>query len=414
MKRTIATALLVLLVACGNTGEAAEESAAADPSSWEEVVEAAEGQTVNFYLWGGNENINQYVDEILAPFVQEEYGIAVTRVPVSDTVEAVNKVIGELQAGRTDDGTVDLVWIDGENYRTMRQAEALHTGWERDLPNAEYVDWESESVNRNFGIPVEGMSPWSNAFFQMVYDSERLDESEVPRTFEELREWILANPGRFTYPSPPDFYGNHFIEMLFYEQTGGYEQWIDFDQAAFDEAAEQTWSYLEEIAPALWRNGSTYPSDVASLDQLFANGEVDFTFTQTTAGIGGAVATGQLPETARPYVLDSGSVGGYNYLGIPANAANRTAAQVVANAALDPEMQIAMYDPANGWATGMALDLPTLDTESQERIEAITAELTPYGLAPEVIQERAVPDVSPDLIDALEAGWDERIRRGAG
>ncbi|MGD1941409.1 MAG: hypothetical protein ACFB0G_08840, partial [Leptolyngbyaceae cyanobacterium] len=47
-------------------------------------------------------------------------------VPLNDTAEAVNKVVGEVQAGVTDGGSIDLIWINGENFRTLKQGNLLY------------------------------------------------------------------------------------------------------------------------------------------------------------------------------------------------------------------------------------------------------------------------------------------------
>ncbi|MGI9119493.1 MAG: hypothetical protein ACR2G7_05125 [Acidimicrobiales bacterium] len=60
---------------------------------------------------------------------------------MGDTVEALNKVIGEKQAGRNDDGSVDLIWINGENFATGKQADLWYCGYVESLPNAKYVDF---------------------------------------------------------------------------------------------------------------------------------------------------------------------------------------------------------------------------------------------------------------------------------
>jgi ABC-type uncharacterized transport system YnjBCD substrate-binding protein len=48
----------------------------------------------------------------------------------------VNKVLGEKEAGRDADGSVDLVWVNGENFRTMRQGDLLYGSWAQFLPNS--------------------------------------------------------------------------------------------------------------------------------------------------------------------------------------------------------------------------------------------------------------------------------------
>ena len=147
-------------------------------TSWDDVVEQARGETVYWYMWGGSDAINGFVDEFYGIPLQEEYGITLERVPVADTVDVVNQVISEQQAGATGDrGTVDLIWINGENFFTLRQADLLYGPWAEGIPNAALVDWDNPAIYLDFGRPVDGYeSPWSSAQFHFVYDSARQDE----------------------------------------------------------------------------------------------------------------------------------------------------------------------------------------------------------------------------------------------
>jgi len=64
---------------------------------WDEITDMARGGEVNWFLWGGSDNINQYVSEFVGGILKDEYGVTLNRVGLSDTVEAVNIVLGELQ-----------------------------------------------------------------------------------------------------------------------------------------------------------------------------------------------------------------------------------------------------------------------------------------------------------------------------
>ncbi|MEM8755465.1 MAG: ABC transporter substrate-binding protein, partial [Pseudomonadota bacterium] len=76
------------------------------------------------------------------------------RIGLSDTAEAVNLVLSETQAGVREEGSVDLVWINGENFRTMKQGGLVFCGYPDTLPNNRYVDWSDPSIANDFGVPV--------------------------------------------------------------------------------------------------------------------------------------------------------------------------------------------------------------------------------------------------------------------
>ena len=226
---------------------------------WADILTEARGQTVNFYMWGGSDVINGWVTGEVASTLKEKYGVTLNLVPVADSPEYVNKVLGEKQAGRDTGGSVDLVWVNGENFRTMRQGELLYGPFADFLPNAIYVNADDPSVKNDFGYPVEGYeSPYGKAQFVMIYDSARLPVP--PQTIEALLAWIGANPGKFTYAAPPDFTGSAFVRQVCYHAAGGYQSLLgDFQPAVFDDQAASCWQTLNELEPNLWRAGQTYP-----------------------------------------------------------------------------------------------------------------------------------------------------------
>ena len=263
-KRTLILLLLLALPLSlfGSTLAQDDDMMEAPPGfeSWDDVVEQARGGTVNWYLWGGSDEINDFVETFYGEPLMEEYGITLNRVGLADTVDAVNQVLSEAEAGiEGDDGSVDLIWINGENFFTLRQADLLYGPWAENIPNSVLVDWDNPAMNLDFGRPVDGYeSPWSGAQFHFIYDSARMSEEDLPRSYAELTEWIEANPGRFTYiaPGPGAFQGTRFVKQALYEVSGGQEQWVgDFNQELYDEHAPALWELLNSWEENLWRGG---------------------------------------------------------------------------------------------------------------------------------------------------------------
>ena len=81
---------LTAIVAMG--GQAAQ----AEP--WVETVTKARGQTVFWNAWAGDERINAYI-AWAGEQVKNRYGVAVQHVKLSDTAEAVSRVVAEKAAG---------------------------------------------------------------------------------------------------------------------------------------------------------------------------------------------------------------------------------------------------------------------------------------------------------------------------
>ncbi|NJO85371.1 MAG: ABC transporter substrate-binding protein [Synechococcaceae cyanobacterium RM1_1_27] len=186
-----------------------------DPGSlaWEDVVAQARGTRVNWAMWSGSDIINGYVDGWVADRLKAEFDISLNRVPLGDTVEAVNKVVGEVQAGLTSGGDIDLIWINGVNFRTLKQGNLLYGPFVDVLPSSEFYRLEDPRVGTDFGLPTEGYSaPYTGSYFAMAYDAARI--SQPPQSFDELLVWAEANPGRFGYVAPPDFNGNRFCSAF--------------------------------------------------------------------------------------------------------------------------------------------------------------------------------------------------------
>ena len=393
----------------GSAGAGAFEPAPDLASTpWLDVVKAAEGGTVNFFLWGGDDRINAYVADYLGGRLKAEHGITLNRVGVSDTAEVVNQILSEKEAGVDENGAVDLVWINGENFRTLRQGDLLTCGYAERLPNAMFIDWSDPSIANDFGTPVEGCEvPWSRAQFAMAYDSARV--AEPPTTMPALLDWIRANPGRFTYAAPPDFNGSAFVRHVFYHVAGGPEALAGpFDQAKFDEVASKTWALLNELEPFLWREGATYPTDVTQLNQLYANQEVDFTFNYEPTSFGAGVLNGTFPETTRSFAFDDGTIGNTSYVAVPFNAPDKAAAFVAANMLIGIAAQLEKAKP-DVWGMATVLDLDRLPASEAEAFRSLPRH--PAVAAEEELADRTMPELSADWLVAIEKGWIENVGR---
>lgn len=377
-----------------------------EEQTWADILSEAHGQTVNWYMWGGQENINTWVTGFVADTLQAQYGVTLNMVPVVDTVEAVNKVLGEKEAGQDNAGSVDLIWINGENFRTLRQADLLYGPWSEALPNSRYVNWDDPSLNTDLGLPVNGYeSPYGKAQFVMIYDSAKVPQP--PTSIDGLLDWIRANPGKFTYPAPPDFTGTAFVMHLCYHTAGGYEQFLrEFDQTLFEDKFTTCWDTLNQLEPYLWREGQTYPESHARQQDLFANSEVYFDMAYNPAEASSWVEAGKFPETTRTFVFDTGTIANTHYVAIPYNSPHKAGAMVVANFLLSPAAQHSKADPAS-WGDFPALEVSRLSESWQQQFAAL-----PRGVATlpnETLTANRLPELQATWRVAAEKAWESQV-----
>jgi putative spermidine/putrescine transport system substrate-binding protein len=410
-RKSIMIVLMVILTAAGLGAGGKQEPALPFERrymsmSWDQIVEEARGQKLYWYMWGGSDLINRFVNGYVAERLEREYEVNLEMVPVTDATTFVNKVLGEKQAGRDSGGSVDVMWVNGENFRTMREADLLFGPYSDRLPNMQYVDAADSSIANDFGYPVEGFeSPYGSAQVVMVYDSARV--SEPPRTVEALLDWIRANPGKFTYPAIPDFTGSVFVRHLFYHVAGGYEELLGpFDRELFDAVAPKLWALLNDLEPYLWRQGNTYPETHTKLQDLLANGEVYFDVTYNPSEAASLVSQGRYPRSVRTFVFDTGTIGNTHYVAISYNSSSKAAAMVLANLLLDPATQYEKSRP-EVWGDLTVLNVRGLPQEQQEKF--LNLPRPPSVLPPDVLSGHKIPELQAPWLEAIEKGWMENV-----
>jgi putative thiamine transport system substrate-binding protein len=378
-----------------------------DVKDWDAVLEAAKGQTVYWNAWGGSESINAYIGWV-GETLQERHGVRLVHVKLDDTANAVSAVIGEKAAGKDTGGSIDLVWINGENFASMkRQGLLFEPGWASYLPNWRYVDAGNKpTITTDFTIPTDGLeSPWGMAKLVFFYDSARTDKSVLPDSADELLEWAKANPGRFSYPQPPDFIGSSFLKQVLSEKVSDPAALLrETDAGTFAEVSKPLFDYLDELHPHLWRSAKAFPKDYPSMSQLLADGELDITFAFNPAEASSAIANDLLPDTVRSFTFSGGTLSNTHFVAIPYNAAAKAGALVVADFLISPEAQARKQDP-NVWGDPTVLSIETLSKDDRARFEALDlgiATLRPDELGP-VLEEP-----HPSWMAMIEKEWAAR------
>jgi putative thiamine transport system substrate-binding protein len=371
------------------------------PDAWGRIEAAAKGQTVYMNAWAGSERINAYL-QWAAGELSSRFGVKLEHVKISDTAEAVRRVRAEKGAGRSSDGSVDLVWINGENFLAMKREGLLFGPWSEQLPSYAAVDTVGKPTTRvDFSEPVEGLeAPWGMAQLTFYADSTRVPKP--PASAAELLEWARANRGRFTYPKPPAFHGTTFVKQLLLEGAADRQPfYAPYSADIFPAATAALWTALDALHPHLWKEGRQFPANNTVMRQMLADGELAISLTFNPNEIANEIAAKRLAETVRPYQHARGTIGNTHFLAIPFNARAKEGAQVVANFLLSPPAQARKADIRH-WGDPTVLALDRLSASDRALFTAAAAPGQLARSAP------AIPEPHGSWVDPLEREWTRR------
>jgi len=256
----------IIITACGNE-EA--EGGSDDPT------------TLTIYTAAGGD---EYYNDIVIPMFEEETGYNVEYARANPQ-ELINKINSQ-----GDNKTIDIV-ITGLDGLPLGINDGL---WEQLVP--EYSDevhadeWNEigEAYIEKFdgyGAPVTTGSGGPI----LVYNSEEV--KNPPTTYDELKDWISENPGKFTYPAVPS---SGTARGFFFGLTQSLGE--DFNNP---ESLDETWTYLEEIGETI----DYYPSETSDSFDLLYEGSVDI-IPHTPFWFANLKAEGTVPPNIEAVTLE--------------------------------------------------------------------------------------------------------------
>ena len=372
--------------------------AVAQTTNWADIEKRARGQTVYFNAWAGSEQINAYLKWAGAE-VERQYGVKLEHVKVTDTVDVVKRVRSEKAAGKLADGSVDLIWINGENFLSMKREGLLHGPFAENLPNFKLVDTVGKPTTRlDFSEPVEGMeAPWGMAQLTFFADSQRVPKP--PQSMAALQDYARANPGRITYPRPPNFHGTTFLKQALAElSTDRAALYKPVTPQALQAAGAPLWNYLDALHPHLWRAGKQFPANSAAVRQMMADGELHLAFTFNPNEAANEIAEKRLPASVKSYQFVGGTIGNTHFVAIPFNAKAKEGAQVLANFLMSPVAQARKADISQ-WGDPTVLALDKLDPAQRKLFSAGDVVGQVEKPAP------VLPEPHASWVDAIEKEW---------
>lgn len=312
-------------------------SVTAHAEEWKQIEQQAMGQTVYFHAWGGSQEINRYLQWVDKE-LQQQYGVTLKHVKVTDIAETTTRLIAEKAAKKDNDGSVDMVWINGENFKSMKDNNLLFGPFVQDLPNWKYVD-KTLPIDNDFSEPTEGLeAPWGVGQLVFIHDSATLNNP--PYSFAEMLSYAQAFPNRLSYPRPPEFHGTSFLKSLLIELTDNDAALAKpVTQSDFDVITQPLWNYLDQFHKVAWRGGQQFPAGTSETVQLLDDGQLDLAITFNPNAVFSAQANGTLADTTKVYAMEYGALSNIHFLAIPWNATANAGAQVAINFLLSPEAQ---------------------------------------------------------------------------
>ncbi|WP_417870798.1 ABC transporter substrate-binding protein [Vibrio furnissii] len=363
-------------------------SLSASAQSWQDISDKARGQTVYFHAWGGSQEINQYI-RWAGEQLKTQYGVELKQVKITDTAETVTRLIAEKATGKESGGSVDLMWINGENFKSMKNNDLLYGPFVETLPNWQYIN-ASLPIDSDFSEPTDGLeAPWGVGQLVFIYDHQKLNNP--PQSFAELLSYAKAFPNRITYPRPPEFHGTSFLKALLIELTNNDAALSKpVDAQSFALITAPLWHYLDELHAVAWRAGKQFPSGSSEMIQLLDDDQIDLALTFNPNAVYSAQASGKLAKTTRSHAMQAGALSNIHFLAIPWNATAKEGALVAINFLMSPEAQSRKGD-MNVWGDPSVL-----------RNDVLT------GSAANTKLFKSIAEPHPSWQAALEAAWQTR------
>ena len=398
----LGASMVLGLAACGQPGTDTVPPDL-DSMSFEQIREQARGTSVSFYGWGGDERLNHWLDEVYAPTMKEKYEITIERMPM-DIDQILSKLSSEVQGGKQD-GSIDMIWINGENFYSAKENNLLYGPFTQALPNfAAYVDEQDPETLYDFAYPIEGYeAPYGKAQFVLINDEAKTPET--PANAQQLLEFVQKYPGQVTYPAPPDFTGSAFVRNIIYEFVDP-EIFVDLpaDKETVREVIAPAMDYLRQLNPYLWEQGRTFPATESQQQTMYMDGEVLMHMTYESYWIASAIEKGMVTPTSRSFQFENGTIGNTNFVAIAKNSANKAGALVAINELLTPAMQQSRYE--------VLRTVPVLDNgKLSETEQAGFAQIDPGpGTIPqEELLSRRLPEMPAKLVPVIEQIWLEEV-----
>lgn len=359
----------------------------------------AADKVVYFNAWAGNEKINQYIQMQSAEF-EKETGIKVIHVKVSDYQPVIKKIAAEKSAKNLNEGSVDVLWVNGENFAALKNQGLLYGPIDAKVANYKNINSDDPNYKFDFNIPVEGFEiPWGKAQFVFIWDKDRT--ALPPSSATELLELAQKNPGKMTYVKPPQFHGVTFLKQILLNLTPNPQ---DFQKSCESvdmvNLSKPLWTFLDKFHPQLWRKGSAFPLSVQKMHQMLLDKEILYSLSFNPMESDSLIKKKEIPKNSQSLTFKKGGIGNVHFLSIPFNAKNKDLALLWINHLISIKAQTSKSD-IDIWGDPTVLDLEKLSKSDRSKFPV------------SVLKGPLIPEPNACWVKYLQDEWLKRYGSGS-
>ena len=178
--------------------------ATVNAASWDDTLAGRAARGVLARL--GRRSADQRLHRVGRRSGAERHGIDLVHVKLTDTAEAVARVVAEKAAGTTE-GAVDLIWINGENFASMKAQDLLFgPSWRTCRTSATWTPQGKPTTLVDFTVPTDGLEAPRHGPVRAFYDT-------APSRSRRARSppaRMGQGQSRTLHLSAPDFIGSTF------------------------------------------------------------------------------------------------------------------------------------------------------------------------------------------------------------
>lgn len=333
--------------------------AALTPDTFVETLSPVAQDQGEIVFYDFTESFTPLFAENLIPAFEKAYPEVKVRYFSVNGEAAVQQLMAAKDAGRP--SPVDVFFIPNGQVRVANEAGVIaNLPLHMMLPAAPDLAENAATVARGYthgGVVV----PFHRNQTAIGYDTRSVEAADVPRTFDAILTWAMANPGKLAMTSPArGGSGSGFLEsaILALASDECVAQSQDFtltvEQAtawAAGECLDPVMEYFKALKPNVEiTNGNTdtltlIANGVASIGTVWEDQTFDY------------IGRGLLPPSVRTTLMESGQVGDGDGIMIPSGTENLEAALLFVNFLLSDEAQV-MKVSLNGSRTARTgLDL---------------------------------------------------------